>query len=568
SVLSVGALALGGVGLQNISPTLSNLLSLLLGIFAAVIFEGVHSEFLGLRGEIISFNGQKSSWFDARRDNGEKAEFVNATKGLLGLLTVFVTVSTLLRWVHGGFETPEAIVRSAFHTLGSVGFLAALYKFVSIDEPEPKEKQFEVLGPSQSGKTYTALGFWRVGESDEYDSYVVNHTGGDMGDVIKTYEDSKPDLGEDRNYLPWTIGNNDPDSTNNLNFGLIADSFPKEYITVGIKDHAGEHLGDIAKRFGHGSEKADSGGEQAIADGGEPNPDDEEGESDEVVDLLEETDDGADQSSVDQSESTTTEEDDRGQDTTDPETSSDDPTGVNENTSGSSTDTEDIDTEMDISSIPIEELIDDDEFDIMMDRENYVRFPDSPSEDGSKGTNGNVKNGGQEETDPEDSSGDTTDGSEKSFRERVEEIRQERVEEGSDDMDQDADRSVVGPPPEELNADSELDSVERVNDDTEFDTTVDSEDHGASSESLSEDTSDTNEGDFEDIVNSIEYRIKNADTVVLLIDGQRAIGEKPQEGDQNMMIEELKSIASHNSVDDVVLAVSKADYLIDVWQER
>jgi len=486
SVLGVIVLWIFGIGVPNIDLTSwLNWLSAGVGFCVAVVSEFIHIERLGLEGSGQRVNLSESSWFNVIDDRGKEVEFPIASRGILGVIAVVVVSSNVLSWVMVGFETPADSVVSALHAASTVVFLFMLAQFVRLEPESPPPRSMEVIGPSQSGKTYSALAFWlTVDNSDKYD---ITYTGEGIDDIVEKYNDEIPDPKDsgDTDTIDWGLG---PGQTAPSELGNVELSFRvparlnESRMTVRMTDHSGELLEDIVDYFGSDEMENASDQDRTIADGGSAEQDEgdehsnpDEGTEDKKRDIIEEA------TSVDDASDTSTEEQ-----------------------SGDASDA----------------------------------WVDNASSESSDKTNEKKRDLLDEAASPSD---------DRASASAADEGHPEEMEEGPfDDVEDDARSGTEDPESEGRSGQSRDDQSE------------------PSKDAETKSSSSPREQNINEMVNTI----KAAETLVLLIDSERFLGYEPMQNDPGMMLSELKTIADSEAVDEVVLAASKADYLINLWNEE
>ncbi|WP_142860728.1 cation:proton antiporter family protein [Salinigranum halophilum] len=265
-----------GRGVQNINPTLTNLGSFLAGVALGILSEGVEIETEEdngkFQGNLRDIDFGESMFLRAMLINGDYAEFPIASLGLVYLVQGLVVVGNLVNIVVNGLTAP---IITFVYIVGSGLFLFFFDKFIDIDVP-PSERNFEVLGPQQSGKTYFALGLYRT---------VLEHPKKyEQKDVDKAMIVLNNEYNEGRRQydppLPWKIIDATDRQLYQLEFSFLTKRRFPTLVNAEMRDHPGEVLQMIGNLFEFGNVNGDTNNRQTATDGGRDVEDDDDDEDD------------------------------------------------------------------------------------------------------------------------------------------------------------------------------------------------------------------------------------------------------------------------------------------------
>jgi hypothetical protein len=166
--------------------------------------------------------------------------------------------------------TPQIGALQLFHAVGSLAFLQVMGSFLTLDPSS--ETNLQVLGPTQSGKTYFVLA--TALEADRNDQFEMTKAEGWINELVAEHkewaqtqrrlDDLNVDQGSNQDAddeVDWDIGFTPYEETYQADFTVVVnDPIPKA-LNFNVIDHAGEFLTDVADRVGNSS----------VTDGGSEN---------------------------------------------------------------------------------------------------------------------------------------------------------------------------------------------------------------------------------------------------------------------------------------------------------
>lgn len=593
SVVVIAALAIGGIGIVNMGPTPLNLGALGVGLLL-----GIGAGAYG--GDLEYLDTERSSLGNAVSNRGEPLQFHDASRGLIGFIILLVFVANALNIM---FVLPEVGVLQGVHLVGSVGFLWFLYQFIDLDYAgqDPKmTKSFEFLGPSQSGKTYLALGLYLA--ASQNDDYKHSHSSDHLQDLTEEHrqfaadhrmnsdvntatagDGGEDDTGEDQEQSPgWNLGNTTPDELSTLSFRVTSENtFPPKKAEIEIIDYAGEHLEDIASRVA-ATDIATDGGEENASDDEEAEEDstDEESETgtdlDEQVDQWRSSSSGQYQSrSGSQSSSSNSSEDDDEDDSSEEVESDDSGYSFSESMSESPEESEVDDIEPEIDQVNHENATYE-----QADAEQTGDTDDSePVDAQAEGISDNeaatTTSTDSASTEVGDLGAESGDPEQRPFVDDDEDAAEiiESEEEDTTTSDTDA--------PAETQSEATIETPPETDSSTSADPEPDSATGSATATTTAaEESTEDEEADLdpEQIKDRVATSVVEADKLVVIIDVERLLGYTPTEaeGQQGSGIKHLNRIiknqmgltGAQQSVQEVLLVATKADFLIPEWQNQ
>lgn len=266
TVGSIGLLGALGIGLPGFEPSPLNGGAFVAGLVIVVLAEMIDTDIsvpvpnLGdepglfttveLEGRLHQIDLERSSWGHAVDVRGDELTFPVATYGLLGYIIAVVLVSNVMNFLVADVGSLQIA-----HLGASVLFLWVLGSFLSLNPSSDTELQ--VLGPTQSGKTYFVLA--AALEAQRNDRFEMDNSVGWINEQIEKHKEwaRKNRERPDRD-LDWDIGFTAAEQIYQTNFTVTTnDRLPKAF-HFNVIDHAGEILAKVA----------DSVGERAVGDGG------------------------------------------------------------------------------------------------------------------------------------------------------------------------------------------------------------------------------------------------------------------------------------------------------------
>ena len=564
-----------GRGVQNIDPTLANLGSFLVGVALGILSEGIEIETEEdngkFQGNLRDIDFGESMFLRAMLTNGDYAKFPIASLGLIYLVQGLVVIGNLLNIVFNGLNAP---IMTFAYIVGSGVFLFFFDKFINIDVP-PSERDFEVLGPEQSGKTYFALGLYRtvLEHPEKYEQKNVDKA---MLDLYDEYNEGRK---EQDPPLSWKIIAATVRQTFQIRFSFLTKRRFPTLVNAEMRDHPGEVLGSIGNLFESDDFDRDTDNHLTSTDGGRDVGDDED---DSDLEWWEESaaDDDNDDDEEDQAASNK---------------EADALHGDGESEDGDeSSNYADYVADEDGSNASVS--LDEDSFEVgFPDEDDQPQEIEDISGVGPAKADALREAGYESITDIKATSqADLSEisGIANALAARIKagvgdfEVSEEtdvEVEEETEDAEADAE---VGSPDEDDKDDKEVElSDEDDKDDKEVELSDEDVERNEKVAFPSEDDKDdkvvepSNEDDNsvggkrlrDKIAEEMHERIQESDKLVFLLDSERFYGRDPtgsSGGGVSMEETAMVHIANNANVDEIILVASKADFFIDDWQEN
>lgn len=520
-------LSVFGIGILTDNFNLSNpinIASLFIGTILAVTTEIRAGEGKLGGGDLlrIDYSHKKSGWahwLTTETGRDRPAEFPIAYRGIILLIIGVLAGANVIN-----LQYNQNVSQVSFHFISSLGLMYFLYSLMDINIGSKKDgdnKQesdgsiqfdkgeqssdvrLEVLGPQQAGKTYLALGMHLVLTQDN--EYQIQRIGGRMPDIIEQH--SKRVAGKMSGLVGWGIGNTMIDVAQKVSIKFTkTDRSRGEYINsaVSMLDYPGEVLEDVAEEFENQTERK-------MTDGGEQDEDQNTGYSEEEEDTIKQMLGNLHKDEWDgQEQSTST-------------------TDVNADEGETDTNHQQEDEDGTLPSLA-----------------ESVADPGSTEKDETAQSD-------DAETDPDESGADTNPNTD----------MEDDAETGPDD-------SINTNPDVHTTANEEAEDTETTGPQEAEDEVApemrgnsDMEGPGASSAST-----DVSHSEREKVKDALIENIGTADKLVVLLDTQRFVtGDDIIMNDPGMMIKEMTKIAQGAGPDEIVPVATKADYLLDEYEE-
>ena len=272
TVATLALLGVLGIGLPGFELSLINAGSLVAGMVLIALAETVDTDRsipltdgAELEGRLHQIDRRQSSWGHAVDARGNELEFPIATYGLISYIIGVVLFANVMNFV---VAEPEIGSLQLFHAGGSLVFLWVMGSFLTLNPSSDTDLQ--VLGPTQSGKTYFVLA--TALEAKRNDRFDMAKAEGWINELIEEHKEwakKKRQLGDrgvdldidqdtDDGVIDWDIDFTEVEQTYQTNFTVVVnDRIPKS-LHFNVIDHAGEFLVDVADRIGN----------SAVTDGG------------------------------------------------------------------------------------------------------------------------------------------------------------------------------------------------------------------------------------------------------------------------------------------------------------
>ena len=272
TVATLALLGVLGIGLPRFEPTLINAVSFVAGMVLAALAETVDTDRsipltdgVELEGRLHQIDRRRSSWGHAVDARGNELEFPIATYGLIGYIIGVVLFANVMNFV-----VAEAEISSLhlFHAGASLVFLWVMGSFLTLNPSSDTDLQ--VLGPTQSGKTYFVLA--TALEAKRNDRFEMTEAKGWINKLIEEHKEwaKKNRQSDDREVewdidqdtddvgIDWDIGFTEAEQTYKTNFTVVVNDHIPKSLHFNVIDHAGEQLVNVADRLG----------KSAVTDGG------------------------------------------------------------------------------------------------------------------------------------------------------------------------------------------------------------------------------------------------------------------------------------------------------------
>lgn len=578
---SIGVLAVLGIGLPGFEPTMLNVAAFVSGLAVVVLAEMISTEItlpipdlsddsglfrtIELEGRLHQIDRKQSSWGHAVDIRDNPLQFPVATYGLLGYIIAVVLVSNAMNFL---VSMPGVGSLQVAHLVFSVVFLWVLGSFLSLNPSSDSELQ--VLGPTSSGKTYFVLA--AALEAQRNDRFEMGNSTGWINGLVEGHKEwaRKNREATDRT-LKWDIDYTETGQIYQTDFTVTTNDRIPKALHFNVVDHPGEILSDVADRVGavtDGGVNEDGTtvdlicpecGFKAAVDStsraGDICPECREGyletASSDANPPVEESDGDSDQSgnlnnnvapfgrSTDTSEESADASDDteslnvaEGDEPVDDEPEETGPFGgdptefdtddeeeIEEDTDSAF---DDDDTEADEEAVEDAEIIDDDDDEADPSTDDASSVDQTSTDDGTEaaGTTDRTSSKYNRTGGADTKNGDTADGT------------------GSDDESTNA------------TTDDEADSADAD--------ATDDQSASSSAESLSN----------REVINRLEEKVLESDTLLFMLDCERLIGRKPAgKGSESLETTEMNRIVNGADPDRVILVGTKADILIDEWKQ-
>jgi hypothetical protein len=529
SVVVTLALAALGIGLPSMRPSLLNVGAFLLGTVLAFAVETAQFDGFDVNGDLRYIDFAESELGHARSQDGESLNFTLASYGLVAMIVTLVLAGNVLNVL---VALPSVGALQVGHAVVSGAFLFFMGSFVrlNLEDKAASDTQFEILGPTQSGKTYSILALYLEAKSN--DSYDITDMGGEMTTLVEEHAQMADARGGGPDAsLDWSIDNTLPDRTYQLSFEIQKnDAVPTQKVGFDTVDHAGELLEDIS--YGLISTEAATDGGQDTTD-----EEDEQEEGDELFSNGFDVDDSSD-------------------------TDAGDETGEDEQSFRDRVE------HIRESRANPEESVDTVDEEDSFDGTTSGFDDDSSFEDDSSFDDGGFDSSSQTE-DEQDSAADVDD---IEADEPTEPERETASEETGQSSPAAQENTTVGERPKSNFPSASSSSADAPTDDETAESEADQEasDEGFVRPSTKND--DTKAGlEQDDAIDIVVRNINHSDRLVMLLDTERFLGGEPAgDGSQSMEISNLNRIRKNAPVDksDITLVATKADLLIEEWQEE
>jgi len=268
-LIVIGVIYVFGFGGFLFEPSVMNLLAFVLGI-AVVVTVVVKL------GDLSGVDIEQSEFGHAIDRNGTDLKFKNTTK-----LVKYTILSVVMLGLFFNFYlvTGASIVQPGVYLVFTIAFYVAMERFISIDieEEQGVENSFELIGPKQSGKTFSTLGLYFAAAEDEKYDFVDDK----MDDLIGGYgKFSQINSGSLDTEVGFDlIDGTGLDENDEYWFEVTVNEGLTKKAKIRTMDYQGELLPDIASAV-----------EAIETDGGVDEPEDEETKDEETKDETQERD--------------------------------------------------------------------------------------------------------------------------------------------------------------------------------------------------------------------------------------------------------------------------------------
>lgn len=244
-VVVLGVLLALGIGQFILQPTLHVGLGFALGIALAALAV--------LRIEDLSdFDFDKSDFGDARTKSGGNIRLKKTTKFFKWSIYAVVIGANFVSLYIGSQNQFEEPALTAFGVVVSVAFIYAIEELVDIDvkQDEVGEASFELIGPKQSGKTYSTLALYlSVLNNDNYDLVDNSPTLDDLIEKIPVLNHDNPDVVEDEEVSFDSISGTALPNNKEYNIEFLIKSGRTRKAKINTMDYRGELMPDIAESY-------------------------------------------------------------------------------------------------------------------------------------------------------------------------------------------------------------------------------------------------------------------------------------------------------------------------------
>lgn len=275
TVVTLALLGLLGIGIPGFEPSLMNLGAFVAGMVLVAFAETIDTdrsipltEGVEFEGRLHQIDPERSSWGDAVDARGNQLEFPIATYGLIGFIIGVVSLANLMNFI---VAEPQIGMLQLFHAASSLAFLTVMSSFLTLDPSS--ETNLQILGPTQSGKTYFVLA--TALEADRSDQFEMTRAEGWINELVEEHNewaqtqrrmrDEDFDQGTNQDAddeVDWDIDFTPYEETNQTDFTVVVNDRIPKALNFNVVDHAGELLTDVADRIGN----------PAVTDGGDESP--------------------------------------------------------------------------------------------------------------------------------------------------------------------------------------------------------------------------------------------------------------------------------------------------------
>lgn len=234
-----------------------------LNLFAFLLGVAITVSLVAKSGDLSGFDYEQSVFGHAVDRNGTDLKFKNTTKFVKVIIFSVVMLGVLLNFY---LIAETNLLQVVAYSGLSLGFMIAMQRFISIDveEEQGSENSFELIGPKQSGKTFSTLGLYKAAADDEKYKF-VDH---EMDDLIEGHRQSAQlNAGEVDTGVGFDqIDGTELDENDEYWFEVTVNEGITKKAKVRTMDYQGELLPDIADAI-----------ETVATDGGVEKTDDEDG---------------------------------------------------------------------------------------------------------------------------------------------------------------------------------------------------------------------------------------------------------------------------------------------------
>lgn len=515
-VVLVGVLIFLGIGEFLLEPTAHTAVGFGVGVGLALLL-------VSRSGDLYNIDWENSSFGDIIDKGGGDIRFKNTTRIFKYSIFTVVIIANGLGLYMDSLSNFANIEFSIFAVIVSIGFIYAMNELISIDisQETASQKSFELIGPKQSGKTYSTLALFLTADDGGQFKLVDNSPSIDkLLDDIPAIHFHDPEAIDDEEVGFDAISGTDLDEYPTYSFDFIHKTGMTDVAKVSTMDYKGELLPDVAKKV---ENKATDGGYEDDSFNDQNNIEATNNASDDADENATRTDGGS-------GEEETENVDGHNVDIGSTENNGSEP---------SSQSKEDSDTS--ISSKVVDEV---------------TQERTGKSENGTKLADENIIY--SSETVEEKRYDDLIDMTEET-RNTLDEVPDSINESGRSNVESDVENtsSEVDESPEQTVSGSE----------TQQDSDETPEQKGGFEESAEQEEDEEVEKDSrEEVLNVISENVKDSDKLAMILDVERFLGEMSDiEG--NMQTFSMKQIARNTSNEEVILVATKSDFFIEEWRE-